>query len=90
MSSHSKFWAPNSGFMGFLKGSAGHQVIRNMLVVNRWARAGLETWGCLDRNTRGVCFGKFVYRRRQRKAGMGNCLHMGPCYLSPGLILRLN
>jgi hypothetical protein len=35
MSSYSKFWAPNSEFMGFLKGSAGHQVTRNVLVVNR-------------------------------------------------------
>jgi hypothetical protein len=35
MSSHSKFWAPNNKFTGFLKGSAGHQVARNVLVVNR-------------------------------------------------------
>jgi hypothetical protein len=35
MSSHSKFWAPNDEFTGFLKGSAGHQVTRNVLVVNR-------------------------------------------------------
>jgi hypothetical protein len=33
--SHSKFWAPNNEFMGFLKGSIGHQVKRNVLVVNR-------------------------------------------------------
>jgi hypothetical protein len=26
-----KFWATNSEFTGFLKGSAGHQVIRNVL-----------------------------------------------------------
>jgi hypothetical protein len=31
MSSHSKFWAPNNEFMGFLKGSVGHQVTRNVL-----------------------------------------------------------
>jgi hypothetical protein len=31
MSSHSKFWAPNNKFMGFLKGNAGHQVTRNVL-----------------------------------------------------------
>jgi hypothetical protein len=31
MSSHSKFWAPNKEFTGYLKGSAGHQVIRNVL-----------------------------------------------------------
>jgi hypothetical protein len=30
MSSYSKFWAPNSEFMGFLKDSAGHQVTRNV------------------------------------------------------------
>jgi hypothetical protein len=53
MSSHSKFWAPNSEFRGLLKGSAGNQVIRNVLVVYRWASAGLETWGCLDRSSRG-------------------------------------
>jgi hypothetical protein len=35
MSSHSKFWALNNEFMRFLKGSAGHQVTRNVLVVNR-------------------------------------------------------
>jgi hypothetical protein len=35
MSSHSKFWAPNNEFMGFLKGSVGNQVARNVLVVNR-------------------------------------------------------
>jgi hypothetical protein len=31
MSSHSKFWAFNSEFTGYLKGSAGNQVIRNVL-----------------------------------------------------------
>jgi hypothetical protein len=25
-----------------------------------------------------ICFGKFIYRRRQRKAGMGNYLYMVP------------
>jgi hypothetical protein len=35
MSSHSKCWTPNNKFTRFLKGSAGHQVARNMLVVNR-------------------------------------------------------
>jgi hypothetical protein len=31
MSSHSKFWDRNKEFTGYLKGSAGHQVIRNVL-----------------------------------------------------------
>jgi hypothetical protein len=30
MSSHSKFWALNKEFTGYLKGSAGHQVTRNV------------------------------------------------------------
>jgi sarcosine oxidase delta subunit len=35
MSSHSNFWAPNNECRRFLKGSAGHQVTRNLLIVNR-------------------------------------------------------
>jgi hypothetical protein len=35
MSSHSKFWALNNEFMGYLKGSPGHQVTKNVLGVNR-------------------------------------------------------
>jgi hypothetical protein len=31
MSSYSKFWAPNNKFTVYLKGSAGHQVTRNVL-----------------------------------------------------------
>jgi hypothetical protein len=33
----------NSEFVGFLNSSAGHQVTRNVLVVNRLASAGAET-----------------------------------------------
>jgi hypothetical protein len=71
MSSHSKFWAPNSGFMGFLKGSAGHQVIRNVLVVNRWASAGLETWGCLDRSSRGGLLWNVCLQEETKEGGNG-------------------
>jgi hypothetical protein len=43
---------------------------------------GLGIQGCLGRSSKGACFGKSVYRRRQRKAGMGGYLHMGPFILA--------
>jgi hypothetical protein len=80
MNSHSKFWAPINEFTGFLKDSAGHQVIRNVL----------ETWGCLDRSSRGDLLWKVCLQRRQRKVEMGSYLYMGPFCFGPGLILWLN
>jgi hypothetical protein len=43
---------------------------------------GLGTWGCLGRSSRGACFRKSAYKRRQRKAGMGRYLCMGPFILA--------
>jgi hypothetical protein len=75
VSSHSKFWAPYNEFTGFLKGSVGHQVTRNVLgLIDEpvlWIRAAGE-----------ICFGKFVYRKRQRKEGMSSYLYVGPFVLA--------
>jgi hypothetical protein len=43
---------------------------------------GLAAKGCLSRSSRGACVGKSVYGRRQRKAGMGSYLCMGPFILA--------
>jgi hypothetical protein len=43
---------------------------------------GARDRGCLGRSSGRNCVGKSVYRRRQRKAGMGGCLCMGTCILA--------
>jgi hypothetical protein len=72
MSLYSKFWAPSSEIKGFLKGSAGDQVIGTCWLLISGLTLGLGTWGCLGRNSRRACFRKSAYRRLQRRVGMGS------------------
>jgi hypothetical protein len=67
MSSHSEFQAPVNKFMGFLKGSEGHQVKRTVLGINIRSSAGLETRGCLDRSSRGVLLWKVCLQKETKE-----------------------
>jgi hypothetical protein len=83
MSSHSKFWALNNEFTGFLKGSAGHQVTRNVLVINRLASVGLEIQSCLDKGSRGdlswkVCLQKETKEGRNEQLSLHGAFCLGP------------
>jgi hypothetical protein len=83
-------WTPFNEFTGFLKHGAGHQVTRNVLVVNRWASAGLETPGCLDRSSRGGLLWKVCLQKETKEGGNGQLSLHGAFCLGPGLILWLH
>jgi hypothetical protein len=76
--------------MGFLKGSAEHQVIRNVLLVNRWASGGLETRGCSDRSSWGGLLWKVCLQKETKEGGNGQLSLHGAFCLGPGLISWLN
>jgi hypothetical protein len=72
---------PKQRIHRMFKGQCRASGYKKCVKINRWASAGLETWGCLDKSSRGDLLWKVYLQKETKEGGNGQLsLHGALCH----------